>query len=66
MPATTKNVHSTVRRIFKDYLEKNSHRKTEERFNILDEIYNLNDHFDVDSLYVHLEKKGFHVSRATI
>ena len=62
----TKNVHSIVRKIFKDYLEKNNHRKTEERFNILDEIYNLNEHFDVESLFVYMKKKGFQISKATI
>ena len=54
MPA--KDTHSVVRKIFKDYLEKNSHRKTDERFNILDEIYNLSDHFDVDSLFEIMKK----------
>ena len=63
-PAT--DIQTSVRKIFKDYLEKNSHRKTEERFNILDEIYNLKEHFDVESLFVHLKKKNFRVSRATI
>lgn len=60
------DIHTSVRKIFKDYLEKNSHRKTEERFNILDEIYNLKEHFDVESLFVHLTEKGFKVSRATV
>ena len=60
------DIHTSVRKIFTDYLEKNSHRKTEERFNILDEIYNLKDHFDVESLFVHLTNKGFKVSRATV
>ena len=62
----TKNVHSTVRKIFKDYLENNNHRKTEERFNILDEIYNIDGHFDVESLFVYMKRKGFQMSRATI
>ena len=46
----SKDINSTVRKIFREYLEKNNQRKTEERFNILDEIYNLNDHFEVESL----------------
>jgi len=62
----TTDIHSTVRKIFKDYLEKNNHRKTEERFFILDEIYNLDEHFDVESLFAHMKKKGSHISRATI
>jgi Fur family ferric uptake transcriptional regulator len=60
------DIHSTVRKIFKEYLEKNNHRKTDERFSILDEIYNLNDHFDVESLFAHMKKKGSRISRATI
>jgi Fur family ferric uptake transcriptional regulator len=59
-------VQTTVRKVFRDYLEKNSHRKTEERFNILDEIYTMNEHFDIDSLYIHMQQKGYHLSRATI
>ena len=62
----TSKIHSTVRKIFKDYLEKKNHRKTEERFNILDEIYTLDEHFDVESLHALLKKKGFKSSRATI
>jgi Fur family ferric uptake transcriptional regulator len=60
------DIHSTVRKIFREYLEKKGHRKTEERFNVLDEIYNLNEHFDVESLFAQMKQKGFRISRATI
>ncbi|MCX6292417.1 MAG: transcriptional repressor [Bacteroidetes bacterium] len=55
-----------VQKIFTEYLEKHGHRKTTERFAILDEVYSTEDHFDVDSLYTLIKKKKHHVSRATV
>ncbi len=56
----------TVKSIFTEYLVKNNHRKTSERFAILDEIYIQNDHFDVDTLYRLMKNKNYQVSRATL
>lgn len=53
-------------RIFKDYLEKKKHRKTTERFAILEEIYSRSDHFDVEMLFRQMTEKNYHVSRATV
>ena len=62
-----KNVKETARQIFTEYLETNGHRKTPERFAILDTIYSINGHFDIDMLYSQMmNQENFRVSRATL
>ena len=41
----TQNVKDTVRQIFTEYLTANGHRKTPERYAILDTIYSIDGHF---------------------
>src|ERR1700739_3987887 len=62
----TEEVKTTVKKILTALLEEKNLRKTAERFAILDEVYSITGHFDIEALYIHMKNKKYRVSRATL
>lgn len=64
--AQRETVIRNAKGIFEDFLLKKNYRKTAERFFVIDELYILEEHIDVDSLYLIMKNKNYSISRATI
>lgn len=60
-----KNI-ALIKDVLRNYLLEKGFRNTPERYTILEEIYSLDDHFNVDDLYIMMLQKKYHVSKATI
>jgi len=66
MKETFDNTYLSVKKIFTDYLQRHKLRKTPERYAILNEIYSIDGHFDIDTLYNRMKDNKYRVSRATL
>jgi len=60
------SVKQAIRQILTTHLEQNHQRKTPERFAVLDAVCSFPSYFSMQQLAIELEKKNFHVSRATL
>jgi Fur family ferric uptake transcriptional regulator len=52
--------------VFQEYIRQRGLRRTPEREQVLQEIFEIHGHFDVDGLYLQLRQKGVKVSKASI
>ena len=59
-------IQKKVKKLLIEHIEAKHLRKTPERYAILEEIYSMGGHFDIDELYVHMKNKKYRVSRATL
>ena len=55
-----------IKDVLRQYLKDKGLRNTPERYTILEEIYNYEEHFNVDDLYLLMLQRKYHISKATI
>lgn len=60
------NLKAKARKVLDNYLETNQHRKTPERYAILNAVYSIGGHFTLERVSEELAKRHFRVSRATL
>jgi len=65
MHSTEGFIHIAKKR-FELFLDEKGYRKTPERYLVIDELYSLDKHIDVDSLFLQMRGKNYSISRATI
>jgi len=51
---------------FREYIKEKGLRKTPERETIIEEIFSIHDHFDVDELFLRLRNKRRRISKASL
>lgn len=59
-------IKTSAKAAFTLFLKSKKLRKTYERYAILEMVYEMTDHFYIESLYSALEESAHHVSRATV
>ncbi len=59
-------IKQSARNTFTEYLRSMKLRRTPERYAILDKVFDMTEHFYVESLCTALEGSTYHVSRATV
>ena len=55
-----------IKDVLRQYLKDKGLRNTPERYTILEEIYNYDEHFNVDDLYLLMLQRKYQISKATI
>ncbi|HLO45409.1 MAG TPA: transcriptional repressor [Leadbetterella sp.] len=62
----TDEIYNKAQAILDRKIEEKGLRKTQERYRILKEIYEREDHFEIEELFSGIIKKNFNISKATV